>query len=119
MNATIIVSCLLTLPTFIRKCRNWASKAYGSMKSHSSASKSMHKLPDHEHEFKHVSDQERTALKPPKDPYPMVTLTDITLMSQAPTTTTHSDIHSDSMELKSRQDSVDQPESQRSVEHRV
>ncbi|KAF2202263.1 hypothetical protein GQ43DRAFT_439862 [Delitschia confertaspora ATCC 74209] len=115
MNAVIIASCLLTLPTFLRRCKKWASQAYSSMVSHhySSSNRSMHKLPDHEHEFKPVPDRPRAAPKPPKDPYPMVTLTNITLMSQDAAS-------KDSVEQKERQCSIEQVESyQRSSDVRA
>jgi hypothetical protein len=62
---------------------------------------SVHKLPDQEQEFKPPSHEPKAAPKPPKDPYPMVTLTDITLMSQ-------DQIFNSSLEQKETHDSVDQ-----------
>ncbi|PSN59695.1 hypothetical protein BS50DRAFT_222489 [Corynespora cassiicola Philippines] len=98
MNAVIITSCLLTLPTFLRRCKQWASRAYSSIvpSRMSSSDTSMHRLPDHEKEFKPAA-----IPKKPKDPYPMVTLTNITMTSQ-------SQASKASCDQKDRNDSIDQ-----------
>ncbi|PVI01731.1 hypothetical protein DM02DRAFT_613440 [Periconia macrospinosa] len=85
MNAVVIASCLLTLPTFFRRCKQWTTDIYSNMKSsqQTSSDKSMSKLPSNEEICNPAAVQEKAApAKKPKDPYAMITLTNITVMSQ-------------------------------------
>lgn len=85
MNAVVIASCLLTLPTFFRRCKKWTTEIYSNMRSsqQDSSDKSMNKLPSNEEIYNPAAAQEKAApAKKPKDPYAMITLTNITVMSQ-------------------------------------